>query len=372
MTSVELVPIEAVALEIARADMHYVSTALIGLPSAAAAAETALLQYGVMAAYEAKLHFKKTLAWDLPAEWDADTARAARMSGKFFADTKRNIEGVVAHFDELLQANYGAFYEPQRRGGRLLDFLRTDMSVILRDEIPYSSLISAHYLLGFGPAETGGEGTVGPSVLKLSTGFGNVARALLRDSDILSHEHAPIPEFAWFNTKSKVAFPRLFEGKLDTSLTAALLTVQGISMSAVHSESRVLCDWCESAARKHRFVALFQALTAIKILGEKATTRLPGQMAAFLRHPESMWILEQAKLRNGLVHLGLQDIASDLAAGSTIEDAVHAYTGQDPDEVARRVADHLFRFTDALTNWMLSPAPTGGKFHAALRSEPLR
>ncbi len=50
MTQTHLSPIEVIALDIARADMHYVATSLIGLPSAAAAAEIALLQYGVMSA----------------------------------------------------------------------------------------------------------------------------------------------------------------------------------------------------------------------------------------------------------------------------------------------------------------------------------
>lgn len=113
MTPTNLPSIQVIALDIARADLRYVATSLIGLPPSAGSAEIALLQYGVMSAYEAQLHFEKTMDWHLSADWDADTAKAARMSGKFFADSRRNLDGVVAHFDELLSANHGAFFPPQ-------------------------------------------------------------------------------------------------------------------------------------------------------------------------------------------------------------------------------------------------------------------
>lgn len=64
-TAADLAPIEVIPPNIARADMHYVATSLIGLPSSAVAAEIALVQYGVMAAHEAQLHFGKTLVRSL-------------------------------------------------------------------------------------------------------------------------------------------------------------------------------------------------------------------------------------------------------------------------------------------------------------------
>lgn len=70
MTATELDPIEVIARNIARADMHYIATSLTGLPFSAAAEEIALLQYGTMVAYEAQLHFRKTLGWHLEANWD--------------------------------------------------------------------------------------------------------------------------------------------------------------------------------------------------------------------------------------------------------------------------------------------------------------
>ncbi|WP_171907882.1 hypothetical protein, partial [Curtobacterium sp. MMLR14_002] len=109
-----------------------VSTALVGRAGDVIAAEIALVQYGAMAAYEAQLHFNTTLGWTIDPGWDAATAKAARMSGKFFADTKRNLDGVVAHFEDLLAANHGAFYPPDRRG-KLFDFLRDDLSVVTVD-----------------------------------------------------------------------------------------------------------------------------------------------------------------------------------------------------------------------------------------------
>ncbi|MDJ0354825.1 hypothetical protein [Paenarthrobacter sp. PH39-S1] len=194
MAATDLDPIEVIALDMARADMHYIATSLIGLPSSAAAAEVALVQYRAMAAFEAQLHFEKTLGWRLETNWDAGTAKAARMSGKFFADTKRNLQGVVTHFDELLRANHGAFFPPNRRGRRF-DFLRDDLSVVILEGSPYTSLVSAHYLTGLAPEQVGDLSTVGPAIGRLSIGVGNVAAALLNDSGIELHQHGPVPPF---------------------------------------------------------------------------------------------------------------------------------------------------------------------------------
>ena len=371
MPATDLDPIEVIALNIARADMHYLATSLIGLPSSTAAAEIALLQYGSMAAYEAQLHFRKTLGWHLEANWDAGTAKAARMSGKFFADNERNLHGVVSHFDELLRANHGAFF-PSNRRRRFFDFLRDDLSVVILDGSPYTNLVSAHYLTGLGAEQVVDLATVGPAIGRLSTGVGNVAGALLNNSGIDLHPHGPVLSFEWFDGKSSVALPRLFGGELQPSLAAALLTIHSASSSAVRSVSRSLCEWCEAATRKHRFIALFQSLTALDIMRSgDLHAFLPASMKAFLDDPESVWVLGQAKLRNGLVHLGLQDIAGSLGLGSTIDDAVYAYTRQGADTVAARVVNHLTRFVDLLTEWMLSPTSDGDMFLGALRPAPL-
>jgi len=365
----DLAPIEVIALDIARADMHYVTASLLGLPSSSAAAEIALLQYGAMAAYEAQHYFKKALDWQLPAEWDEGAAEAARMSTKFFADTKRNLEGVVTHFEELLRANRGAFFPPGR-WGRLFDSLRNDLSVVTLDGNPYTSLVSAHYLAGLSAEQVGDLATVGPAIGQLSVGIGNIAAALLHDSQIDPHPHGPIPHFRWFDGKSTVVLPRLFGGELAPALAVALLTVQSTSSSAMRSVSRSLCSWCEAAARKHRFLALFQSLTALEVLRRKGRTSQSAEMTAFLEAPESEWVLGQARLRNGLVHLGLQDIASSLGPGSTLGDAVGVYTGQAPDAVAVRVKEHLTQFVAVLTDWMLTPTVDGRSFLAALHPAP--
>lgn len=371
MTSSELTPIEAIALDIARADMHYVTTSLLDL-SSSAAAEIALLQYGAMAAYEAELHFKKTLGWHLSADWDADTARAARMSGKFFADTKRNLEGVVTHFEGLLQANHGAFF-PANRRGKPLDFLRHDLSVVTLYGIPYTSLVSAHYLAGLSSNQVGDLATVGPAIERLSVGIGNLACTLLQDSAITPHMRGPTPPFRWIDGKSRIALPRLFGGDLEPPLAAALLTVQSTAFSAVQSVPRSLCLWCEFAARKHQFIALFQSLKALDIMRQNGINPpRASAIMAFLDEPESVWILGQSKLRNGLVHLGLQDIASNLGPGSTIHDAVRAYTGLESDTVAARTLNHLTRFVSLLTAWMLSPSSDGSLFLSALHRASLK
>jgi hypothetical protein len=205
----------------------------------------------------------------------------------------------------------------------------------------------------------------------LSTGLGNIAGFLLLGSGIEFHEPGPVPAFQWFDGKSSVALTRLFGGELEPALAAALLTVHSISSSAMMGASRSLCPWCEAAARKHRFVALFQALTALENMRADGTTTMHSEEALeFLDDPESEWVLGQSKLRNGLIHLGLQDIAKNLGTGSTFDDAVRAYTGQDPETVSVRVVTHLTRFVDVLTKWMLSPTPRGKTFIAALHPAP--
>lgn len=359
-------PIETIALNIARADMHYVASSLIGLPDIAAAAEIPVLQYGVMAAYEAQIHFAKTLRWKLEAGWDHQTAESARMSGKFFADRERNLQGVVDHFERLIHANHGAFFPPDRRG-KIYDFLRDDLSVVALGDSPCMSIISAHYLTGLEPSQESDLATVGPAVGRLSRGVGRIAGALLRGSGIEMHSHAPVPQFAWMDGKSAVAMPRLFGGELDAPLASALQTVQSIALSAANSAARAGCTWCISAAKKHRFVALYQSLMALKILrGELGVTALPGRVLAFLDSPDAVWLLQQSKLRNGLVHLGLQDIAAFIKPGGDVDQVVYLYTSEEPDEFAGRVSGLLEMLVSTLTDWMLEKDLHGNSFMEAL------
>lgn len=127
---------------------------------------------------------------------------------------------------------------------------------------------------------------------------------------------------------------------------------------------------CEAGARKHGFVALFQSLTALTILRDAAPEAFSQDMLALLAEPESEWLLGQSKLRNGLIHLGMQDVASKIKPGDTIDDAVAAYTNLAADEVAARVSEHLSRFVTVLTSWMLTPPVGGSSFMAALHRPP--
>lgn len=102
----------------------------------------------------------------------------------------------------------------------------------------------------------------------------------------------------------------------------------------------------------------------------RAGTPVSEDVSRLLDDPESAWILSQSGLRNGLVHLGLQDIASGMPTGSTVDDATRAYTRHDPDAVAERVSNHLVRFVDVLTDWMLSPTSRGDSFMGSLHPAP--
>lgn len=363
MDSTNLGPKETIALKVAQADMHYVNTSLIHLSGSAIAAEIALLQYGVLASYEAEKHFNRALNWNLSTSWDPATAKAARMSIKFFADKKRNLDGVVSHFEKLLSANHGAFFPPSRKL-RLLDYFRRDLSVATLDARPYANLISAHYLAGLEPNQVADLGSVGSSYYRLAEGVGKITGVLLSDPGIAQHGPASVPTFRSFTTKSEKALPRLFGGQLEPALAAALLTLQSVASCAERSSSRARCEWCKTAGQKHRFVALYQCLLAMKILYEEG--RLPSQatrMSRFLEESESEWVLEQRALRNFLVHLGLgKAVAEKLGNKTTVNDVVHLYTQCDPEEFAVRISNHLTRFIDVMTTWMLSPTVDGKLF----------
>lgn len=363
----ELEPIEQVATQVAAADVHYVLSSLVGLPGDAVAAELALVQYGAMAAYETQLHFRVAVGWELDPSWDPVTAKGARMSGKFFADTKRNLDGVVDHFDDLLAANHGAFF-PQRRL-KLVDRFRTDLSVVTAAGRPYMTSVSGHYLTGLQPSQTAARGVAGPVLQRLAEGVGRVGGTLLQATGLGLHEPLTAPTFEWWNARSAEALPRLFGGQLPPALAASLTTVQSIVISAVRSPDRVRCDWCERAARKHRFVATFQATTALKILRDDGACPVPAAVAAFLDGPGVQWLLQQRKLRNAYVHLGMSDIRDRIAAGDKVDAAVAAYTGIAAADVDGRVQPVLLELAAVLTGWMLTPGVDGNRFEDALHRE---
>lgn len=360
-------PIEQVAVQVASADMHYVLSSLVGSPGDAVAAELALVQYGAMSAYEMQLHFRVAAGWELDPGWDPVTAKGARMSGKFFADTKRNLGGVIEHFDDLLATNRGAFF-PSRRL-KLVDRFRTDLSVVTVAGRPYMTSVSGHYLTGLQPSQTAELGSAGPVAQRLAQGVGRIGGAMSEATGLRLHEPLTTPPFEWWNARSEEALPRLFGGRLTPALAASLMTVQSIVMSAVRSADRVRCGWCERAARKHRFVATFQAATALRILRDDGAHQLPTAVAAFLDGPEVLWLLQQRKLRNAYVHLGMSDIRDRIAEDDTIDAAIVAYTGIAAADVDGRVQAVLLELASVATEWMLTPGADGKRFDNALRRE---
>lgn len=363
----ELEPIEQVAVQVASADMHYVLSSLVGLPGGAVSAELALVQYGAMTAYETELHFRVAVGWELDPGWDPVTAKGARMSGKFFADTKRNLDGVVDHFDDLLAANHGAFF-PRRRL-KIVDRFRTDLSVVTVAGRPYMTSVSGHYLTGLQPSQTAVLGVAGPVLGRLAEGVGRVGGALSQATGLELHEPLPSATFEWWNARTEEALPRLFGGQLPPALVASLMTVQSIVMSALRSPDRVRCGWCERAARKHRFVATFQAATALRILQDDGAYPLPAKVAAFLDGHDVQWLLQQRKLRNAYVHLGMSDVRDRIVAADTVDAAIEAYTGIAAAEVDGRVQPVLLELAAVVTEWMLTPGVDGQRFADALHRE---
>jgi hypothetical protein len=97
---------------------------------------------------------------------------------------------------------------------------------------------------------------------------------------------------------------------------------------------------------------------------------VPAAVSSLLEDERTRWVLSNAKLRNGLVHLGLQDIASELRPGDSIDDAITAYTGLTADDAEERTKERLYALGEALSTWMLAAPPSGPSFADALHAPP--
>lgn len=309
---------------------------------------------------------RRKLSVDLVRSWEPSVAKAARMSGKFFLDSERGVEGTGSHVAELLAASHDAYYAKERRY-KILDFLRDDLAVVYVDGVPYTSSVAAHFLLGLDGEHARDSAILGRSVESLARGIGESAGALFRLFPMPQHGPSHELPAVFYDSKIRSAFPCTFRGTSPLPLLGALWTIQSFVRSASLSARRAACDWCAMGAERHRFIALFHASAALLHLEKNEKGILPETLQRVLGSADGSWLLAQSKLRNGLVHYGLEDISGSIDGQADLASVFAAYTELPADEVSRRVSTQLRHLDAELTSWMMSPAPRGRGLASVLR-----
>ncbi|MFS0700028.1 hypothetical protein AB6N24_08670 [Cellulomonas sp. 179-A 4D5 NHS] len=351
-------PPAALALAIALADLQYLHSALIRPNDPTSG--WLFVQWAVMTSYEARPHIAAAIGVkQSAAAWDVDMATAARMAGKFFDDKKRTIEDLADYFDRLRARNREQFFPADRPFGRTFDFLRTDLSVLLYDDIPITTSIGGFFSIGASPDESLASTALGPRLAKLTEEVGRLMRQLNAE---LTHA-GPVPfeasRFAARDVNTGKLSDTVFEGMFDTAMALAMLTIQGSARAAHHLSHSTCCALCVFAALKHRYVVAYQALVSLRRL--RTDSALPPSartiIDAVLDTPECAHMLTDGyrRLRNGWLHLGLSDVPHD---GNTLylSQMIEHYTGGE--SVARVVAvtdTALGVVATALDEWCMRP-----------------
>lgn len=356
-------PTQQLALVMMGNDLHYSS---VMLSEETFRADLSLVQFAVTSAYEAQRKLGQFALPNLNITWDPAIAEAARMSGKFFEDTRRRFAGVTSHLDSLLKAAHAAYFPPDRLC-KEADFLRTDMSVLTVDDRPYMSSIGAHFLAGLNEAIVASLATIGPQVLLLTTGIGDAARDLLDDPGLEDHARPAPTHPKYFNCLGSRVLSSAFGGELAEAESAAAMTVHSVCIGALLAEYDTSCQECTDAVAKRRFMALYHALLAMKTLQTKLNLPTTHPLNRILSHQETAWVLDQRHLRNAYMHYGTEGLGNQVTATTTVGAMVSIYTGEDSQMFKSRVLDHLDRTAGALELWMETVPANGRSFRDYLQ-----
>lgn len=357
--------IEALSLTIASSDLRYVSGSIVGATVSGSVRPKAwpFSQWGSLVALEAQNHVRNAHGVTIDLGWDPVVAASARHSGKFSDDTGLKMEGVAERFGELLRANYRAFF-PERRS-EALDDLRNDLSVIMRDGEVLLTSVSGLFMQGVTPEIAVDFDALGRHAHRLSLGMGQAAAAFTgsRLDEIKLHGNNDLPPATWQDAKSFVALPASFAGAFDPPVAFSLLTILSTVQTARFWGRANCCAECSNAALKHRFVVLYQACSSIARFSLSSHPNVRAEVADLLNSDDSRTILSPSfrRLRNGLVHLGLGDVAARLPAAPDLGHVIVAYTGMEPADFDDLVDRGLSALAAGLNSWALSPAPDGAR-----------
>lgn len=290
-------------------------------------------QWGATVAFEARKHLGDAHGEQLDLGWEFAVAEAARHSGKFFEDKSLMFDGVVQAFRDLLDANHLAYFPTDRRG-RAFDFLRDDLSMTTSEGEVVLSNISGLFMLGMSPERAADMESWGPHAVTLASGIGRAA-ALFTGLDIklLSrHGNHELPAPTWWDGKADKALASSYGGEFSPEVAVALVSIHSAVQSARLWTGTNCCEPCASAALKHRFVVLYQALRSVQLLRDSSIhlgSLAMGYLRELLDDSNAKVVLSQPlrNLRNGWLHLGFGDIATGLGETPNALTPVVVYTG---------------------------------------------
>lgn len=354
---------QQLSLAIAASDLRYIAGS--NLSAGGHPRTWPFTQWGAMVAYETTKMLRETHSLQLKPNWEDTFAKSARHSGKFFDGRTKQLDQVVKNFRRLVAANHTAFY-PENRPGPEYDYLRDDLSVVTDGDEVLLTNITGLFMVGIPPERGLDMDAWGPHVLTLTSGIGQVAAAIVGESVEQMHHHGNHSEEAltWSDGKIAEVLPIIFGGELETDLALALLSIHSSVQSARRWARTQCCASCEVAALKHRFVVLHQAMQSLHQLGTRLESFRPiavSHLQPLVESPGLSAVVSRPfrRLRNGWLHLGFDDIASDLPQGATILTPISVYTQMQAPEFAELVDQGLNEIAVGLGAWLTEAGPDG-------------
>ncbi|HVF20886.1 MAG TPA: hypothetical protein VNA14_11690 [Mycobacteriales bacterium] len=367
----EVAPAARLGLLLARADLGYIGAAIGGGVSERA---LAFLQHGVLVAFEAYEFCSRQLGIDMPdLSWDKTLATAARNTGKFFDDNRRDLGELTADVNALADAMRQSFTVGwRRRLARAVGIQNPDLGVMSVTFVPVHTSVTIAYHAGSRVPGPDPIAQASRAAYDLAQGVGQIAVAL--GANVAMHRPPATEldgEWSWGDGESPACYAAAFAGDLRVSHVPLMLMLHGAVATAALLAGTDCCSECRVAAFKHRFVVahhVTRSLVKLRragVLEPAATTRVD----AMLGEEPVVAVMGMRALRNGLLHLGLSDVPASVFASADPLGAVvaHYAAGRSFGEV-RGVTDEAVAGLHAhLTEWLLAAAPGATGFAGVLR-----
>jgi hypothetical protein len=367
---------ERLAIEIALSDLRYVAGSV--LQAGGGPKSWPFVQWATAVGFEAQKHLGDVHDVRFELDWEDEFAAAARHGSKFFDGGPTQLDSVVKDFSSLAAATHLSFFPPDRRGGRIFDFLRDDLAVIADGDEVLMTNVTGHFMVGLPPERAAQRDVISHHVRRLTTGLGQLASVFTgaRVDEIRQHGNADHRvQLTCWDGKMERALPATFGGELDRALAFAVISILSSVQGARRWGRAACCGLCAAAALKHRFVVAHHAAKSIAALsqisdelGPLATERL-----TILAWADDALVLTSPpyrRLRNGWLHLGLGDVAAEISDSGDLLAAVRAYTATDPATLAATVDRYLDELATGLNGWLLTSAHNGRGLYSHLHRPP--
>jgi len=361
-------------LAIALSDLRYVAGSV--LQSEGGPKSWPFVQWATTVGYEATKHLGDVHDVRLALDWEYEFAAAARHGGKFFDGGPTQLDPVVNDFGMLAAATHLSFFPLNRRGGRILDFLRDDLSVVADGDEVLLTDVTGHFMVGLPPERAAKLDAIGDHVRRLTTGLGQLASMFTSASvdEIRQHGNAEMVQLIAWDGKMERALPAAFGGELDRGLAFAVISILSSVQGARRWGRAACCASCAAAALKHRFVVAHHAAKSIAALADRDDLGpLAREHLTNLSCADDAWVLSSfpcRRLRNGWLHLGLGDVAAEISDSNDLLAPVRAYAATDPAALGATVDRYLGELATGLNGWLLTSAHNGRGLFRHLHRPP--